>query len=56
MQRVDLLKYLVNKKIFDGVTVTLTKSYNRWAICVFINFCASVDILGFKNAFEFECN
>ena len=29
MQRVDLLKYLVNKKIFDGVTVTLTKSYNR---------------------------
>ena len=29
MQRMDLLKYLVNKKIFDGVTVTLTKSYNR---------------------------
>ena len=25
-------------------------------ICVLINFCASVDSLGFKNAFEFECN
>lgn len=38
MQRVDLSKYLVNKKIFDGVTVTLTKSYNRCYLNIYI-FC-----------------
>ena len=35
MQRVDLSKHLVNKKIFDGVTVTLTQSYNRCYLSIY---------------------
>ena len=50
MQRVDLLKYLVNKKIFDGVTVTLTKSYNRcyfeYIFCVCACVCVHFLVVG----------